>query len=53
MDLRFDLVPLTGVVVTLKNGRSAFGLSLDFAVLTGSLVVLIAIAARLYPRVVL
>ncbi len=49
MDLRFDLVPLTGVVVTLKNGRSAFGLSLDFAVLTGSLVVLIAIAARLYP----
>ena len=37
----------------LKNGRSTFGLPLDFAVLTGSLVVLIAIAARLYPRVVL
>ncbi len=37
----------------LADGRSAFGLPLDFAVLTGSLVILVAIAARLYPRVVL
>ena len=37
----------------LADGRSAFGLRLDFAVLIGSLVVLIAIAARLYPHVVL
>ncbi|HEX5542544.1 MAG TPA: ABC transporter permease [Micromonospora sp.] len=37
----------------LKGGQSAFGLPLDFAVLIGTLVILIAIAARLYPRVVL
>ena len=37
----------------LADGRSAFGPQLDFAVLIGSLVVLIAIAARLYPHVVL
>lgn len=36
----------------LTGGRSAFGLPLDFAVLIGALVLLIAIAARLYPRVV-
>jgi ABC-2 type transport system permease protein len=37
----------------LQGGHSAFGLPLDFAVLTGSLVILVVIAARLYPRVVL
>ena len=36
----------------LADGHSAFGPRLDFAVLIGSLVVLIAVAARLYPRVV-
>jgi len=36
-----------------QNGRSAFGLPLDFAVLAYSLVILIAIAARLHPRVAL
>jgi ABC-2 type transport system permease protein len=37
----------------LSGGHSTSGLPLDFAVLTGSLVILVAIAARLYPRVVL
>jgi len=37
----------------LSGGRRALGLSLDFAVLTASLVILVAIAARLYPRAVL
>jgi len=37
----------------LQNGRSALGLPLDFMVLIGSLIVLVVIAARLYPRVVL
>jgi len=36
----------------LPAGRSLFGLPADFAVLVGALVVMIAIAARLYPRVV-
>ena len=36
----------------LPAGRSVFGLPADFAVLVGALVVMIAIAARLYPRVV-
>ena len=36
----------------LPAGRSVFGLYADFAVLVGPLVVMIAIAARLYPRVV-
>ena len=37
----------------LRSGTSAFGLPLDFAVLVGSLIVLVAVAARGYPRVVL
>ncbi|AFM17276.1 ABC-type multidrug transport system, permease component [Mycolicibacterium chubuense NBB4] len=37
----------------LLSGVSAFGLTKDFAVLTGALVVLVLIAARIYPRVVL
>ena len=37
----------------LRGGSSTFGLPLDFAVLIGSLIVLVAIAARVYPRVVL
>ncbi|GAA1569191.1 ABC transporter permease [Dactylosporangium maewongense] len=37
----------------LQGGTSAFGLPLDFAVLTGTLLVLVAVAAHLYPRVVL
>ncbi len=36
----------------LRGATSTFGLTVDFAVLFGSLVVLVAIAARLYPRVV-
>ncbi len=36
----------------LQNGRSVFGLGTDFTVLTGSLIALVAVAARLYPRVV-
>src|SRR5271166_3729455 len=34
----------------LKSGASAYGLPFDFAVLITTLVVLVAIAARLYPR---
>jgi ABC-2 type transport system permease protein len=37
----------------LTGGSSAFGLLVDFAVLCGWLLVLVAGAARLYPRVVL
>lgn len=37
----------------LAGGRSTLGLPLDFAVLIGALVLLVAIAARLYPRAVL
>jgi ABC-2 type transport system permease protein len=37
----------------LTGGHSTFGLPLDFAVLTASLLILVTIAARLYPRVVL
>ncbi len=37
----------------LRGSTSTFGLSVDFAVLLGSLVVLVAIAAPIYPRVVL
>jgi ABC-2 type transport system permease protein len=37
----------------LRAGTSTFGLQVDFAVLIGSLVILVAIAARVYPRVVL
>ncbi len=37
----------------LRGATASFGLTIDFAVLTGSLIVLVAIAARLYPRVVL
>lgn len=37
----------------LQGGTSAFGLPLDFAVLICTLVVLVGIAAGLYPRVVL
>lgn len=37
----------------LRGGTSSFGLTVDFAVLVGTLVVLVAIASRLYPRVVL
>jgi len=36
----------------LAEGRSVFGLPTDFAVLAGEIVVLTALAARLYPRVV-
>jgi ABC-2 type transport system permease protein len=36
----------------LQDGQSTFGLPLDFTVLTGTLVALVAVAARLYPRVV-
>jgi len=36
----------------LPGGQSAFGLITDFCVLTGALIALTAIAARLYPRVV-
>lgn len=37
----------------LRGGRSAFGLPLDFAVRLATLVILVGVAARLYPRVVL
>jgi ABC-2 type transport system permease protein len=37
----------------LRGGSSVFGLPVDFAVLVGWLVILVAIAARLYPRIVL
>ena len=37
----------------LRGATSTFGLPVDFAVLIGSLVVLVTIAARIYPRVVL
>lgn len=37
----------------LRGGTSSFGLAVDFAVLIGALVVLVAVAARMYPRVVL
>ena len=37
----------------LQNGVSNFGLGVDFAVLLGSTVVLVAIGARQYPRVVI
>ncbi len=37
----------------LRGSASTFGLGVDFAVLIGSLVVLVPIAARIYPRVVL
>ena len=37
----------------LRGSASTFGLGVDFAVLIGSLVVLVTIAARIYPRVVL
>lgn len=37
----------------LQNGVSNFGLGVDFAVLLGTTVVLVAIGARLYPRVVI
>jgi ABC-2 type transport system permease protein len=36
----------------LPSGRSAFGLGLDVAVLVASLVVLVGVAARVYPRMV-
>ncbi|HSQ00193.1 MAG TPA: ABC transporter permease [Candidatus Dormibacteraeota bacterium] len=47
--------PLTYMVDLIRSlmivgGPSAHGLGLDFAVLGGTLVVLLAIAARLYPR---
>jgi len=50
-----QLNPLTYEVdvlraLMLKSGASAYGLPFDFAVLAGTLVVLVAIAARLYPR---
>jgi len=34
----------------LRNGASTFGIAFDFAVLLGAFSVLVAIAARLYPR---
>ena len=37
----------------LRGSASTFGLGVDFAVLIGSLVVLVTVAARIYPRVVL
>jgi ABC-2 type transport system permease protein len=37
----------------LQNGVSSFGLTVDFAVLLASTIVLVMIGARLYPRVVL
>ena len=36
----------------LRDGHTAFGLPLDFTVLTGTLAAVVAVAARLYPRVV-
>lgn len=47
--------PLTYVVDALRTfmvGGGALGLPLDFAVVAGALVVLVAIAARLYPTLV-
>jgi ABC-2 type transport system permease protein len=49
--------PLTYLVDALRalmveGGQSAFGLGLDVAIQLGALVILIAIAARLYPSVV-
>jgi ABC-2 type transport system permease protein len=36
----------------LAHGHSVFGLPMDFAVMIGVLVVLVAVAARIYPRVI-
>jgi ABC-2 type transport system permease protein len=47
--------PLTYVVDALRMfmvGGGALGLGLDFAVVTGTLAILVAIAARLYPTLV-
>jgi hypothetical protein len=35
----------------LAHGHSIFGLVTDYAVLTGTLIVVLLIAAQLYPRV--
>lgn len=49
--LSYEVDALRGLM--LRGGISNFGLALDFAVLLVTAVVLIVIAARLYPRVVL
>jgi ABC-2 type transport system permease protein len=46
--LTYEVDALRALMLT--GGVSAFGLSLDAAVLLGTSAVLVAVAARLYPR---
>ncbi len=46
--LTYEVDGLRGLM--LRNGSSAFGLGLDFAVLTAATILLLLIGARLYPR---
>ena len=46
--LTYQVDALRGLMI--QGATESFPLALDFAVLIGSTVVLIAIAARLYPR---
>ena len=48
--LSYEVDALRALMI--PDGVSAFGLGLDFALLVGSAVLLVSIAARVYPRVV-
>jgi ABC-2 type transport system permease protein len=48
--LSYQVDALRGLMIV--GGKSSFGLPLDFAAMLGALVVLLAIATRLYPKIV-
>ncbi len=48
--LSYEVDALRALMIS--GGASSFGLSIDFAVLTGTSVCLVLVAARVYPRVV-
>jgi ABC-2 type transport system permease protein len=48
--LSYEVDALRAVMI--HGGESAFGIGTDFALLVASTVVLVVIAARVYPRVV-
>jgi ABC-2 type transport system permease protein len=48
--LSYEVDALRALMIT--GGESSFGLPIDFAVLTGTSLFLVLVAARAYPRVV-
>lgn len=48
--LTYQVDALRGLMI--RGGASAFGLTWDYGVQTGALIVLIALSAKLYPRIV-